>query len=183
MVDELCWLRDPANREVITWIGGGLVVVGGVWALVKFFGAAVKMPHDYDIEPTKHLIDALGFLKDWVTSIIQIETALLGGIGAAVVLKDTPDIHLTILQTSILFVGTVAFGISIFSGITLLNMLPGAAQRVPISSEAKKNDVYSIYTEGKMRLSDWTWWHRNSFLAGLAAIAAFVFFRVFFTKC
>ncbi len=39
MLDELwSWLRDPANREVITWIGGGLVVVvGGVWAVVKFF--------------------------------------------------------------------------------------------------------------------------------------------------
>jgi len=39
MLDELwSWLRDPANREVITWIGGGLVVViGGIWAVVKFF--------------------------------------------------------------------------------------------------------------------------------------------------
>jgi hypothetical protein len=32
------WLQDPANRDVITWIGGGLVVVvGGVWAVVKYF--------------------------------------------------------------------------------------------------------------------------------------------------
>jgi len=48
------WLRDPANREVITWIGGGLVVVvGGVWAVVKFFakkesgaGAALSVRAD-----------------------------------------------------------------------------------------------------------------------------------------
>jgi hypothetical protein len=32
------WLKDPANRDVIAWIGGGLVVVvGGVWAVVKYF--------------------------------------------------------------------------------------------------------------------------------------------------
>ena len=31
-------LKDPANREVITWIGGGfVVVVGGVWTVVKYF--------------------------------------------------------------------------------------------------------------------------------------------------
>ncbi len=32
------WLRDPANQQTLGWIGGGLVVViGGVWAVVKFF--------------------------------------------------------------------------------------------------------------------------------------------------
>ncbi len=32
------WLRDPANQQTLGWIGGGLVVViGGVWAIVKFF--------------------------------------------------------------------------------------------------------------------------------------------------
>jgi hypothetical protein len=32
------WLQDPANRDVIGWIGGGVVVVvGGVWAVVKYF--------------------------------------------------------------------------------------------------------------------------------------------------
>jgi hypothetical protein len=178
MANELwSWLRDP--RELIPSIAGLLVFVGGAWAVVTFYFKK-KLPDDYDIDQATH-IDALGFLKDWVTSIIQIETALLGGIGAAVVLKNTPDVNLTILQKSILFVGTVAFGISIFSGIMLLNMLPGAAQRVPKKiSDAEKNDVYSIHTKGKMRLSDWTWWHRISFLAGLAAIAAFVFIRVFF---
>jgi hypothetical protein len=31
-------LKDPANRDVLTWIGGGFVVViGGVWAVVKYF--------------------------------------------------------------------------------------------------------------------------------------------------
>jgi hypothetical protein len=32
------WLREPANQQTLGWIGGGLVVViGGVWAVVKFF--------------------------------------------------------------------------------------------------------------------------------------------------
>ena len=32
------FLREPANRDVLAWIGGGIVVVvGGVWAVVKFF--------------------------------------------------------------------------------------------------------------------------------------------------
>ena len=32
------WLQDPANRDVIGWIGGGVVVVvGGIWAVVKYF--------------------------------------------------------------------------------------------------------------------------------------------------
>ena len=39
MLDALwSFLKDPANREVLAWIGGGIVVVGGaVWAVVKFF--------------------------------------------------------------------------------------------------------------------------------------------------
>jgi hypothetical protein len=37
---EAVWtfLKDPANQAVLTWIGGGIVVVaGGIWAVVKFF--------------------------------------------------------------------------------------------------------------------------------------------------
>jgi hypothetical protein len=31
------FLSDPGNREVLGWIGGGIVVVaGGAWAMVKF---------------------------------------------------------------------------------------------------------------------------------------------------
>jgi hypothetical protein len=32
------FLNDPANREVLGWIGGGLVVVcGGLWTVITFF--------------------------------------------------------------------------------------------------------------------------------------------------
>jgi hypothetical protein len=31
------FLNDPNNRTVLGWLGGGLVVVlGGIWAVVKF---------------------------------------------------------------------------------------------------------------------------------------------------
>ena len=31
------FLADPTNRTVLGWIGGGIVVVvGGIWAVVKF---------------------------------------------------------------------------------------------------------------------------------------------------
>lgn len=34
----LSFLKDPANRDVIAFVGGGIVVfVGGIWAVVKFF--------------------------------------------------------------------------------------------------------------------------------------------------
>jgi hypothetical protein len=32
------FLSDPANRAILTWLGGGLVVLaGGIWTVVKFF--------------------------------------------------------------------------------------------------------------------------------------------------
>jgi hypothetical protein len=31
------FIGDPSNRDVLTWIGGGVVVlVGGLWAVLKF---------------------------------------------------------------------------------------------------------------------------------------------------
>jgi len=127
---------------------------------------------------TKTLKDALGFLKDWVTSIIQIETALLGAVGAAVILKDRPDISLTELQLYDLLFTAIAFGASICCGIMLLNMLPGAVQRVPKNWWDLTNDIYSITTKGSMRIYDWSWWFRTGFFFGIAGTAVFVLLRV-----
>jgi hypothetical protein len=31
------FIKDPANRAVISWIGGGVVIIlGGLWAVIKF---------------------------------------------------------------------------------------------------------------------------------------------------
>jgi hypothetical protein len=39
------FLSDPANREVLSWIGGGLVVVcGGLWTVVTFFHKPAATP-------------------------------------------------------------------------------------------------------------------------------------------
>ena len=37
------FLQDPANRAVLAWIGGGIVVViGGLWAAFQFFFSKEK---------------------------------------------------------------------------------------------------------------------------------------------
>lgn len=39
------FLVDPANREVVSWIGGGLVVIcGGLWTVVTFFRKPAAAP-------------------------------------------------------------------------------------------------------------------------------------------
>jgi hypothetical protein len=46
MLDTVwAFLKDPANRDVLAWIGGGVVmVVGGLWAAIKFFSKKEPKP-------------------------------------------------------------------------------------------------------------------------------------------
>jgi hypothetical protein len=38
-------LKDPANREILGWIGGGIiVVVSGLWAGIKFLSKKEPRP-------------------------------------------------------------------------------------------------------------------------------------------
>lgn len=38
MSDIWSFLTEPENRDALSWLGGGLVVVcGGLWAVLKFF--------------------------------------------------------------------------------------------------------------------------------------------------
>jgi hypothetical protein len=31
------FIKDPENRAIISWIGGGaVVIIGGLWAMIKF---------------------------------------------------------------------------------------------------------------------------------------------------
>jgi hypothetical protein len=37
------FVQDPGSRAVLSWIGGGIVVViGGIWAAFKFFASKEK---------------------------------------------------------------------------------------------------------------------------------------------
>ena len=38
--DALAFLKDPANRAVLAWLGGGVVAAAaGFWSVIKFFAA------------------------------------------------------------------------------------------------------------------------------------------------
>ncbi len=52
----------------------------------------------YKIAASQNTKEALGFIKDWVTAIIQIETAGIGAIGAFVSFKDFPHLTLGIYE-------------------------------------------------------------------------------------
>jgi hypothetical protein len=47
MLDALwAFLKDPANRETLGWIGGGIiVVVSGLWAVIKFLSKKKPGPN------------------------------------------------------------------------------------------------------------------------------------------
>lgn len=39
------FLKDPANRAVLGWVGGGVVItITGVWAVIKFIGNKERGP-------------------------------------------------------------------------------------------------------------------------------------------
>lgn len=140
-----------------------------------------KVPPDqYAVQGGDNIKEALSFIKDWVTSVLQIETAILGAIGAATVLKNEPDIKLTHWQLMAIGLASVFFGISILCGTMLLNMLPGAVQREPKTPDSKKNDVYSIYnTDKRTRIYDWAGYFRITFQLGIAFIPVFILARIF----
>ena len=54
VVDIWAFLSDPQNRDVLGWLGGGLVVVaGGAWAVIKFF-ASSGAPAKANAAPPAH---------------------------------------------------------------------------------------------------------------------------------
>jgi hypothetical protein len=43
--DLWAFLQDPQNRDVLAWLGGGLVIgIGGLWAAFKYFRKTPKEP-------------------------------------------------------------------------------------------------------------------------------------------
>jgi hypothetical protein len=38
------WLFDEKNRQVLSWLGGGgVIVVGGLWAVIKYMRRSKKL--------------------------------------------------------------------------------------------------------------------------------------------
>ena len=68
---------------------------------------------------------AAGLMKDWTTALIQLQTAALGVIGALVGYADFSKFALPSGQVVIVALAAVAFAVSLFFGVLLLNLLPG----------------------------------------------------------
>jgi hypothetical protein len=65
---------------------------------------------------------AAGLMKDWTTSLIQLQTAALGVIGALAGYTDLSKLVLPPGQIIILALTAIAFTVSLFFGVLLLNL-------------------------------------------------------------
>jgi hypothetical protein len=146
----------------------------------SLFGIDPKASYhnDYTVSFEQNTKEALGFVKDWTTSVLQLETAILGAFGAALLLKDTAELTLTPLQALGLLPSLLMLVTSLLCGTMLLNMLPGAIQPIGRMDHAKTSDVYTIYTQGRTNIYRWSNRFRASFLAGMAFLAIFVALRM-----
>jgi hypothetical protein len=143
---------------------------------------------------TENIKDALSFLKDWVTSLIQLETGALAVFGLAAgfagiftsgeTSSGSPANPAWVkvfaaLELFFIVLSGSSLLISLTYGLALLNALPGAMQRVPSSAAARQSDVFSIRNEP---------WHysiyvmverfRSWFFVGVILFALFVLVRL-----
>jgi hypothetical protein len=121
---------------------------------------------------------AAGLIKDWTTSLIQLQTAALGVIGALVGYSDFSKLVLPPGQIFILAFTALAFTVSLFFGVLLLNLLPGCVQRLPADGPTKHLDIYSMYTiDGGQTVGFWSNGLRRWFVAGIFLLALFIVLR------
>jgi hypothetical protein len=126
------------------------------------------------IDNTLNQKEALGFLKDWASTVLSLQTTLIAAIAAFVGIKGVSDFKQLRSYEAALLVFAVASSLySIYAGMTLLNMLPGAAQRRPEQAE-RQQDIYSIYTSGTKTILYWVVRFRRSFLVTMFFLVAFV---------
>jgi hypothetical protein len=105
-------------------------------------------------------------VKDWVTSLIQLETGALAvfglaagfsqlftssattslSAGAAATIPVSVKVF-TSLELFLIVLSGLSILVSMSYGLMLLNALPGAAQRVPASAAARQSDIFSISNE------------------------------------
>ena len=102
----------------------------------------------YSIEGTTNAKEALGLLKDWSTSLVQLDLAAIGAIGLFIGFTDFarspilgfwhlhgPGRCIAILELACIGLSSLSFFVSLSFGQLLLNALPGAIQRVPVGAE------------------------------------------------
>ena len=125
---------------------------------------AVSRPEqteEFPIDSALYFKEALGFFKDWVTSLITLQTAAIGAIAAF--LKVESGTILSRGQALIIYGAIACFIFSIIAGGLGLYMLPGCAQR----KLAPNQDIYAMKTKGPFRLGDWARIFWAGFVAGL----------------
>jgi hypothetical protein len=151
---------------------------------------------------TENIKEALSFLKDWVTSLIQLEIGALAVFGLTAGFKEVftsaettshgsdkgssaaAAVLVSIkifaaLELFFIVISGLSILISIAYGLTLLNALPGAVQRVPESDAARASDVFTIRNEQRhssiyimvQRFRSW-------FFIGVTVFALFVLVRL-----
>ena len=108
--------------------------------------------------------EALGFLKDWVTALIAIDTAAIGALAAF--LPVIRRYHWW--ERGLLGLTLLCLGFSLRCGCNVLSMLPGCAQRKP----HPKQDVYSLRTLDRS-LGFWASLFGGGFMASVGCILTF----------
>jgi hypothetical protein len=117
----------------------------------------------YRKDGATNIKEALSFVKDWITSLIQLEVGALGVFGLAAGFSNifvttvgtaTPPAAVPSLSKAfacfellLIILSGLFILLSIAFGLTLLNSLPGAMQRLPVSPAARRSDVFSISNE------------------------------------
>ncbi len=152
----------------------------------------------YRRDPTANTKEALSFLKDWVTSLIQLETGALAAFGLAAGFKEiftstgtSPHSgeaaaaipvfakRFASLELLLIIFSGASILVSMFFGLSLLISLPGAAQRLPVSAIARQSDIFAIRNErGYSSLYETAERFRFWFFLGAVLFAMFVLARL-----
>jgi hypothetical protein len=132
-----------------------------------------------DGETRERQKDALSFLKDWTTSFLTLQTALLTLVGGVLIGMKELSLSLSLLDAAILLGAVLLFVLSITDGMWLLHQFPAAAQRVPDNDPAKQEDIYKIGVNSNAdTIEKPAVRFRSRFLWGIRLLAAFIVWRV-----
>lgn len=130
----------------------------------------------YFIVPEEHKVEALSLLKDWVVVLFTIQMGALAVIADIIQKSDTAA--WTLPERGTLVVAIVFFVLSVVAGTFLLNMIPGACQRKSRNTQSGE-DIYSIYTLGRLTINFWVNCFRMTFIVSVVALGIFVVLRIF----